>query len=1300
MSVRQALARIPWPRPGSQVMMAGMVLLALLTFMLVGWHFTYEARSSADSNLAAIAELKAHEIERLLEERRHAAILAASRDLPLAMKVWAGERQQPHADELMRASLNSSLRRLKDASRIDLYDPSGRFLISSAERAPDFASLTGAATGEAPQPHFVDLHMSAASGAPRLGFVVALGRDDYLPGFAYIEFDPELTLYPTLAVWPGSQRSGELVLARIDGRQLDYLAPLGAGRIAALSTHAGLDELGVELPRPGMTLLSPGRDYRQIEVRRALHDIEDGRWWLAAKVDEQEILAPARLATLYAGLFIAITTFALLLLAHQNNRFALTRALQRERERYAGLLQAFMNAVPETLLMLKPEGRLELINQTGARRLGSTPEQMIGQDIFRQLSPEIAASRRAALERARDTEVPQRLIDHRQGREFESMIYPLGDGEHVVVIGIDVTERNADARRAQRLQATLQSFIDHLPGTAYVKDHESRVLMANRGFQTLLGIDPAGMIGKLSSEIFPGEFGAKIVADDLRALASGETEVLEEELAGRHYESIKFCIPRDEGPPGLGGVTLDVTARFEALKALREREALFRTVGDNLPESYLYQILTGPGEARSFTYISSGVERIHGITPESVLADGQQLYACVHQEDVAVLADTEMRCQTDCSEFSMELRMRRREGDYGWFIMRSRPQVLDNGQLLWNGVITEITTRRRTELLIELQARRANALLSMPLKAEVLDEAGFLSFAQDLAEALTASQIAFIHFISEDGRSIELVAWSRNTLAHYCQAVFDKHYPLEKAGIWADAARLQRPVMVNDYPDAPNKRGLPEGHATLQRLITVPVIEEGRVRMLAGVGNKASDYTDTDVESLQLIANEAWRISRKRRIESALRQTAQVVQASPAICFRWRLEEGWPVEFVSDNVRRWGYEPAALVAGEPSFASLIHAEDLARIGEEVGVHLAAGHAEYVQEYRLRCASGEYIWVSDYTTVARDVDGRVCYVDGVLTDISERKAQEAYLAENLRAQEALNRRLEEAHTQLLQAEKLAAIGQLAAGVAHELNNPIGFVHSNLGTLSEYCTALIALCDAYTTLIDEAHPDNPNLAEIRRIKQDQDYNYLRSDIFPLLEESREGLQRVRKIVLDLRDFSRTGEQDWGFADLHRGLDATLNILANELKYKCKVHKAYGRIPEIECVISQLNQVFMNLLVNAAQAIETQGDITITSCMVGEDQVSISIADTGQGISPEHFKHIFDPFFTTKPIGVGTGLGLSLVFGIVNRHHGRIEVSSEVGQGTTFRILLPIRQPAPAEPSESNPSQEAPYEPDPDS
>jgi two-component system NtrC family sensor kinase len=186
-----------------------------------------------------------------------------------------------------------------------------------------------------------------------------------------------------------------------------------------------------------------------------------------------------------------------------------------------------------------------------------------------------------------------------------------------------------------------------------------------------------------------------------------------------------------------------------------------------------------------------------------------------------------------------------------------------------------------------------------------------------------------------------------------------------------------------------------------------------------------------------------------------------------------------------------------------------------------------------------------------------------------------------------------------------------------------------------------------------------------------------SYLKEDVPALMNESKDGISRVKKIVQNLKDFSHADTSDepqW--ANLHTGIDSTLNIVWNEIKYKAEVNKAYGDIPDIQCLPSELNQVFMNMLVNAAHAIEERGVISIRTGQEG-DQVWVEIADSGKGIEEANIKRIFDPFFTTKPVGKGTGLGLSLSYSIVQKHHGRIDVSSEVGKGTVFRIWLPIAQ-----------------------
>lgn len=292
-------------------------------------------------------------------------------------------------------------------------------------------------------------------------------------------------------------------------------------------------------------------------------------------------------------------------------------------------------------------------------------------------------------------------------------------------------------------------------------------------------------------------------------------------------------------------------------------------------------------------------------------------------------------------------------------------------------------------------------------------------------------------------------------------------------------------------------------------------------------------------------------------------------------------------------------------------------------------------------------------------------------EGVRERTAELQAANASLQAEQQHQQELIKKLEEAQNQLLQSEKMASMGQLAAGVAHEINNPIGFVNSNLGTLQRYVDSLLRLLDAYEKL--ESLVADDALQELRQLKQEIDTQYLREDISDLLSESLDGMQRVKRIVQDLKDFSHVDRGERELADLEKGLESTLNVVWNELKYKTKVIKEYAHPPAIECLPSQLNQVFMNLLINAAHSIETTGEITIRT---GFDQqnVWIEVEDTGKGIPAENLTRIFEPFFTTKPVGKGTGLGLSLSYGIVKKHHGRIEVSSEVGKGTKFRVILP--------------------------
>ena len=282
-----------------------------------------------------------------------------------------------------------------------------------------------------------------------------------------------------------------------------------------------------------------------------------------------------------------------------------------------------------------------------------------------------------------------------------------------------------------------------------------------------------------------------------------------------------------------------------------------------------------------------------------------------------------------------------------------------------------------------------------------------------------------------------------------------------------------------------------------------------------------------------------------------------------------------------------------------------------------------------------------------------------------------------LEDDIRQLTELNDLLSMAQQQLVQAEKMASIGQLAAGVAHEINNPIGYVHSNLGSLQEYLRSLFTVIEAYERALRAPDPKTL-IPEIDDIRHRLDIDFISRDLPQLMAESREGIERVTRIVRDLKDFSYSGrDESWKLVDLHSGLESTINIIWNELKYKVELHREFGQLPLVECLPSELNQVYMNLLLNAGHAIADRGVITVRTGVDGE-HAWVEFEDSGGGISPELRQRIFDPFFTTKPVGSGTGLGLSISYSIINKHNGRIDLDSTPGVGSTFRVVLPIKQP----------------------
>ncbi len=269
------------------------------------------------------------------------------------------------------------------------------------------------------------------------------------------------------------------------------------------------------------------------------------------------------------------------------------------------------------------------------------------------------------------------------------------------------------------------------------------------------------------------------------------------------------------------------------------------------------------------------------------------------------------------------------------------------------------------------------------------------------------------------------------------------------------------------------------------------------------------------------------------------------------------------------------------------------------------------------------------------------------------------------------------RIKEMHIQLVMSEKMASLGEITAGVAHEIKNPLNFITGTIEPLKRDISDLLEVLEKYESVIADLHLQEA-FYEVDSFKSEIEFDFLLSEIHKLMEGISEGSNRTKEIVKSLGSFSRKGDDKFVMHNIHEGIDSTLILLGNKIKNKITIHKEYGDTPEIECLPDRLNQVFMNILSNAIQAIDENGEIFIKTKSEGSN-VIIQIRDSGKGMTDEVQKRVFEPFYTTKGMGKGTGLGLSISYSIVEQHNGKIDISSEPSKGTEFIITLPVQQKA---------------------